>query len=238
MAKAEEPGKTPSGRKRARKETAKDPAGESAASGGPKGKEAASGEKRGGGPKALSAVALKAARPYLARRGLAEDALLKHWPEVAGPLLSSRVWPVRLQRPRQDPAGTGGGGGGGGTLHVAADGGAVALELQHRMPMLIERINGALGYRAVSRITVHQGHGVRPQVPRRKTPPPLSDARRKELDLALETVEDDALRAALRRLGEAVGRRNGGGSTGGGVGANPGTSPRGSKGARTGSGRP
>jgi hypothetical protein len=152
---------------------------------------------------ALSAVTFKTALPLLARRGLAEESLLTNWSAVVGPMLAARCHPQRLQRPRRGTEGEGC------VLHLKVEGGSAAMEIQHRLPQLIERVNTFLGWRAVERVTLHQGRITRTPPKRAKDPPPLPAERRAVLERELADVEDPDLRAALERLGEAVGRLNG-----------------------------
>lgn len=154
-----------------------------------------------------------ATRRLMGRRGFAMAPLLEHWPEIMGPVLARQCIPVRLVMPR----GHAGDSGRGGTLHLKAAAGAVATELTHRAPLLCERINTHLGFRAVESIRITQGVipsgrsrgapgsggrvGARPPaLPPR--PPPA--ARVRALESALATVDDPDLRAALDRLGRAV----------------------------------
>ena len=102
------------------------------------------------------------------------------------------------------------GGGAEGTLHVRIDSGSLAIELQHLEPLLIERINGYFGYRAVARLKLLQG----PLSKRRKASPPaaraLEPGEEEELVRHLCAVDDPELRQALESLGRAViGRRAG-----------------------------
>ncbi|WP_413204740.1 DUF721 domain-containing protein [Rhodospirillum sp. A1_3_36] len=180
----------------------KPPGGETAA----KGTIAPAPPRRSRKTQALSAVTFKAALPVLSRRGLAEESLLSNWAAIVGPMLASRSHPQRLQRPRKGNAPDGGGGC---VLHLKVEGGAVAMEIQHRMPQIIERVNGYLGWPAVGRITLHQGRLHRPNRRKFKDPPPLSSERRSALEAELAEVDDPDLRAALARLGEAVGRLRG-----------------------------
>ncbi|GEO82253.1 DUF721 domain-containing protein [Pararhodospirillum oryzae] len=152
-------------------------------------------------PRALAGLAVRAMGPGLGRRGLAEEALLTHWADIMGPVLAARVHPVRLARPRGEQ---------GGVLHVIAESGAVAFELQYLEPQVIERVNGYLGRPAVARLAVRQGRGRRGASRRAQELPPLPPARREALETALAAVDDSPLREALRRLGEAIGRREAG----------------------------
>lgn len=81
----------------------------------------------------------------------------------------------------------------------------LAPEVQHRSPVIIERINGFFGYRAVARLVLVQGPPVRrtgrPAPPRLR---PLRPEERGALDRRLAGIDDPTLREALRRLGEAV----------------------------------
>ncbi|CCG07099.1 DUF721 domain-containing protein [Pararhodospirillum photometricum] len=147
--------------------------------------------RRSNAPRPLAETVIQAALPWLGRRGLAEQSLLTHWTDILGPVLAARVHPVRLTK---------------GVLHVKAESGGVALELQHRAPLVIDRINTFLGRPAVERLSVRQGRGYAKRAPRRPAPPPLPPERRAQIDKALESVDDPALREALGRLGHAIGR--------------------------------
>ena len=85
-------------------------------------------------------------------------------------------------------------------LRVAS---AYAVEAQHLEPVIIERINGFFGYRAVARIVLVQGLPVSAAsvVPQ---PRPLSAAEQGSLDQRVEAVPEGELREALRGLGAAV----------------------------------
>ncbi|WP_299439312.1 DUF721 domain-containing protein [uncultured Rhodospira sp.] len=147
-----------------------------------------------------------ATRRMLGRRGIALAPLLAHWEAIVGPALARHCVPVRLVMPR----GKGQAAQGGGTLHVKAAAGAFATELVHRAPLLCERINTHLGFRAVESLKVAQGplagaaarragRAVRALPP---APPPAHAVQ--ALETRLASVADDDLRAALDRLGRAM----------------------------------
>jgi hypothetical protein len=76
--------------------------------------------------------------------------------------------------------------------------------VQHREPVLVERINAFFGYRAVARLALKQGPPARagnPPPPQRR---PLKAEERQSLDQRLQAIDDAGLKAALQRLGEAV----------------------------------
>lgn len=145
--------------------------------------------------KGLRAAGEEAARvtaPIRRKRGLAEAALISEWGAIIGPALAAQCVPLRLVR-----------GTDGGTLHIRT-GGALALELQHLEPQVIERINGYFGYRAISRIALHQGpiDAGRAKPRRAAMPPSPEDAT--ALAARLDSVADEGLRQALDQLGRGV----------------------------------
>jgi hypothetical protein len=128
------------------------------------------------------------------KRGLSEAGLIAGWAAIVGDSLAAECAPQRLAR---GPDGTGG------TLHVRVTG-PLALELQHLEPLVIERINGYFGYRAVARLTLHQGPLDRRPRPRKPVPPAPDADSAARLEAQLAGVEDEALRAALARFGRGV----------------------------------
>jgi hypothetical protein len=89
-----------------------------------------------------------------------------------------------------------------------------ALQLQHLEPLVLERINGFFGYRAVARLVLQQG-------PLPALPGAAGNRRRNEaaaaplpLDAALaeklSTVADPELRAALEGLGRSLRQKRAG----------------------------
>lgn len=153
-------------------------------------------QRRGRGPKALSALLPRIAGKAMRERGFDEAAIVTDWPAIVGELLASETIPEKLVRRRGTNAG--------GTLHIRVNG-AFATELQHLEPVMIERINGFFGYAAVARLTLIQGP-VSPYTRKRKKalqredssplPPELTDE--------LAEIEDEDLRAALERLGRTL----------------------------------
>lgn len=142
--------------------------------------------------------------PVLERRAGISASLIHSWDEVVGTKLAGSTLPQKVQWPRRagqddpfQPA----------TLTIAADP-SVAFVLQHETQQVIERVNAFLGYAAIDRIRILQ----RPvEFEKRPAPSaaPLSSEIRSRLDNTVEPIEDDGLRASLRRLGESVARSSG-----------------------------
>jgi hypothetical protein len=132
-----------------------------------------------------------------ARQGFASGELVTHWPEIAGEEIAAHAEPLKLQWPRggdpdtSEPA----------TLVLRVEGPA-AIEIQHLAPVIIERVNRFLGWRAVARITLRQAPLAR-RTSRQAPPRPDAEAASR-IAASLGDIGDADLRAALARLGAAV----------------------------------
>jgi hypothetical protein len=133
-------------------------------------------------------------RSALARRGFAAARVIADWPEIVGSALADASVPERVVRGRgADSA----------TLVVRVRP-AAALELQHWMPQIVERLNGYFGFRAVGRIRLVQGP-VAPRPRRAVAPPPAPDpADTAALERRLAPLAASPLHGALLELGKAV----------------------------------
>lgn len=153
------------------------------------------------GLSAASACAQAAIRGAAGKRGIAEARLITHWRDIVGDDLAACSRPVRMKQR--------GGVALGGVLVLAVEG-ARASELEHRLPQLIERVNAHYGYGAVAEIKLTQaasgpfGLTEKPPRPRPASPSDLPKEKRQALSALTTPVEDDALRAALTRLGANV----------------------------------
>lgn len=152
-------------------------------------------EKRRGHLRALAAEVPKIAAPVLGKRGFAEAQLVAQWPDIIGAELARQVTPEKLSFARGDRRE--------GTLRLRVASG-LALEVQHRAPLILERINAFFGYRAVARLALVQGPPLRSGPARPAGPRPLAAAEATALEARLAAVEDPNLRAALRRLGTTL----------------------------------
>ena len=148
------------------------------------------------GPRAIGESLPEIVGPALRRRGIAAARLISDWPEIIGEDLAADSCPRKLSNSRRDREP--------GTLHIAVAG-AAAVEIQHLEPVLIERINTYLGYRAVARIALRQTPiAPRPRRAPRKKEPPLDREAARALDARMAPIGDADLRAALAALGRAV----------------------------------
>jgi hypothetical protein len=140
--------------------------------------------------------------PILATKGFAASDVVVGWPEIVGPRLAAHCEPMRMRWPRRpagvvedapsEPA----------TLEIRVEG-AFALELQHLVPVIVERVNTRYGWRCVGRVVLKQGPVGRDRVAPAPPPPPDERSVAAARDVVGD-VEDDALREALVRLGAGI----------------------------------
>jgi hypothetical protein len=138
-------------------------------------------------------------KPVFGRRGMADGVIARDWRSIVGEAIAKHSQPEKISYPGRERAG--------GLLHLRVDNSAMATQLQHLEPQLVERINGHFGYRAVARLRFIHGPLPEPvtRVRTSKPLPDLSPARRQSLDATLKGVDDPDLAAALERLGRAIG---------------------------------
>ncbi|MEZ5775453.1 MAG: DciA family protein [Hyphomicrobiaceae bacterium] len=189
------------------------------------------------GAKAVGAFMPALTKPAFERYGFAAAQILADWPAIVGPALARFTEPERLKWPRRaeeedegppaaSPTSTSRSAaagappprksapprksvaprGEGATLVLRVDGPA-SIEIQHRAPQILERINTHFGYRAVTALRIVQAPVVRqdPFAPTRPRPQP---AARPVADVS--GIEDERLRTALDRLGRFVAAKPGG----------------------------
>jgi len=160
-------------------------------------------------PKPLADFVGAAVDPVLAKQGFGQSSLILHWDDIVGQRLAECCEPIKLQWPPRarerdprapiEPA----------TLILRVIG-AMALEVQHMAPQIVERVNAHLGWRAVGRLAIRQGPLERAAGPLRIGPPDpeaLEEAGRATLG-----IEDEGLRQALTLLGARALRGRAGGA--------------------------
>jgi len=134
-----------------------------------------------------------------ARQGFAARELVTRWAEIAGSEFAAHCEPLKMQWPRpvegqpQEPA----------TLVLRVEG-PMALEIQHASDVILQRVNRFFGWSAVGRLALRQGPLSRKL--RRPTPHAPNAAEVEEVAQSLASIEDEALRTALARLGASIKR--------------------------------
>jgi hypothetical protein len=139
---------------------------------------------------ALGVAVSKLAAPIIAKRGGAILVRLKaEWAAIIGAEWAALTWPHSLGRD------------GALKLRVVP---SAALELQHRTPLLIERINFFFGRSVVSRLSLVQGPMPLDSASYKPGETTLAPSEVEGLDERLSGIADPALRAALGKLGHAI----------------------------------
>ena len=136
------------------------------------------------------------------RFGKGADGLKARWREIVGDVMAARTEPVKVTNPR---------GGGPAALELKVDGPGAAL-IQHQAPEILARVNLFLGEGSVAKLRIVQGVVRRPAAVQtanaaRRRRPPLDAAVEAGLEAGLSSVADEPLKAALRKLGREVLRR-------------------------------
>jgi len=140
--------------------------------------------------------------PSLAAQGFATSDVIVAWPDIVGERLAAFTQPLKIEwkrkgphadpEARPDPA----------TLVVRVES-AFALEMQHLAPVVIDRVNTYYGWRCIGKLVLKQGPVRRAEKPR-PVVRSLTEADRERLGAAIRPIEDETLRAALDRLGQAI----------------------------------
>jgi hypothetical protein len=149
---------------------------------------------RGFQGRSVGAVLGKIIAPTLRKRGFREIDILAHWPMIVGPHIAALSCPERISRRGSDGA----------VLRVRVEG-AMALEVQHMSPLILERINQHYGAGSITRLSIIQGP--LPLAPMRKEnrPPNLSELA--DAERALPEFPEGRLKTALTRLGARIARK-------------------------------
>lgn len=137
--------------------------------------------------------------PALAAQGFAGRAIVALWPEIVGERLAARSRPLKIDWPRRRPAP--GEPAEPATMVVRVEG-AFALEMQQLGPLVVERVNTHLGWRAVGKLVLKQGPVAAPVAARPM--PKLDGEEAARVEAQVACVADEGLREALARLGRAV----------------------------------
>ena len=160
--------------------------------------------------KPLREFAGKAMGETFRRQGFASAELVTRWTEIVGAEIAAHSEPLKIQwtRPVSPSAaapGSGEASGWGqepGTLVLRVEGPA-AIEIQHLVNVICERVNRFFGWRAIARVVLRQAPLRRSARKVARAADPVATER---LAATLPDIADDDLRQALARLGAAIKR--------------------------------
>jgi hypothetical protein len=137
----------------------------------------------------LSAALHKVTEKIYRERGFAAAGVLNNWAAIVGEELARHSMPERLGRD--------------GTLHLRVDGPA-ATDIAHQEPQIIERIAVYFGYRAVNRLRLVNGPLEKSEAAPRRAPRSLSSESAESLRETVAATQNEEVKGALARLGEAL----------------------------------
>ena len=147
-------------------------------------------------PRALAELLHKTLNETFARQGFASVELVTRWQEIVGAEIAACSQPEKIRWPRPAdgtaPAL--------GTLVLRVEG-PTAVEIQHLSGVILERVNGFFGWRAVDRLRLRQAPLRREQP---KAPPGPDPAAAARIAASLGDISNENLRHALARLGAAI----------------------------------
>ena len=138
--------------------------------------------------KTLSRSLHKLLKPLATAQGFADARILSNWRQIVGEEFFQFAQPQQLKN---------------GVLTVSVSHGAVAMQLQHMAPQIMERINRYFGFAAVKGIRPQQTYfDMEPPKERKNIVPDVGAETRAEAQV--QNVKDETLREALKRLGAQV----------------------------------
>lgn len=130
-------------------------------------------------------------KPVFKARGFRDINILAHWSAIIGEALAAVSYPERLvHRGRA-----------GGVLTICVEG-AMAIEIQHLAPQIIERINTYFGGEVVQRIRITQT--LSQDTPSPGAPAPPSQIAIDAARTHLADMDDSPLKEALLSLGARI----------------------------------
>lgn len=164
-----------------------------------------SAEHKASGLENLSASMSPLIKKLLGNKGLIEIDLLTNWQNIVGQEIAEHSMPQKIVfKPncRND-----------GTLHLLVAGSAFALEIQHNIPLILEKINTFFGYKAIAKITIMQNdefiNTSSSTVSEDKTDKKLVTKQEQTyINEVTEGVKSPELKARLKSLGESVFKNN------------------------------
>ncbi len=146
--------------------------------------------KRYGGTRSLARAIGEVTKLHYSRRGFEEGRLIADWPKIVGNRMAVYTLPYKIKRSKEK----------GGILYLNVYGSA-ATEIQHLVPLIIEKITTYIGYKAISQIKLIQQTHPKPSLqpvekPLRATAKEPSEATKQ----LIASVADEKLQKLLENV--------------------------------------
>ena len=138
----------------------------------------------------------RSANKIFRRYGFAEGTLVRQWREIAGPNLSSCTLPLKITYGKERGEKIS-------ILHLLVEP-AAALEVQHQIPVLIEKIKIFYGNQTIARIALIQGPGTAGKAPKPEKAPLKNPEVVKTMETWTKAMKDSGLKESLISLGEQI----------------------------------
>ncbi|MGO4387223.1 DUF721 domain-containing protein [Microvirga sp. 2YAF29] len=140
--------------------------------------------------------------PSLAAQGFATSDVIMAWGDIVGERLAAFTQPLKIEWKRKAPHADPESRPEPSTLVIRVES-AFALELQHLAPTIIDRVNTYYGWRCIGKLVLKQGP-VRRVEKKRPSAPTLTPEDQEKVNTAIGPIEEEGLKAALDRLGQAI----------------------------------
>jgi len=138
----------------------------------------------------------KSANKIFRRYGFAEGTLIRQWREIAGPNLSACTLPLKITYGKERGEKIS-------ILHLLVEP-AAALEVQHQIPVLIEKIKIFYGNQSIARIALIQGAGTIGKAPKPEKEPQSDPKAVKTMETWTKEMKASGLKDSLISLGEQI----------------------------------
>jgi len=154
-------------------------------------------ERSSQGLKLFSEQTQNLLQDLIGKKGVTSLTILKNWNQIVGEELSAQTLPERIDFKKDLHTN--------GTLFIIVSSGAYALEIQHKSPLIIEKINTYFGYQAVEHIKIIQNA----QFFENKQNINVADIKKKKLvtkmektyiDSIIEQIADEKLKEKISSL--------------------------------------
>lgn len=136
-------------------------------------------------------------KPAFLKRGFAENRIITDWVKIVGEATAACSVPRKLTFARDKKSN--------GTLYIEVSNSGLATEIVYLEAVILEKIACYFGYKAVSRLKILQNPQNAELAPTKKhVRKTLSPENNAILELSLEGIDDEELKASLRSLGQNI----------------------------------
>ena len=158
-------------------------------------------EHSGQGLKSISNQMEEIVQKLIGKHGFLEIDILKNWSLIVGSDLAQYTFPEKIDFKKQEREK--------GTLFLFVSNGAFALEVQHKTPLILEKINTYFGYKALSQIKIIQNESfflshterISDDKDEKKL---VSKTKQTYIENMLKDIENPELKDCLKKIAQSV----------------------------------